>query len=261
MHIYLASFENHRSFDTLELTQIRDFESNPIGYVRMANQKASPSLVFPLLKLPAELRNRIWDYVVVLDKPLRIVKKDRRMDQAKAKSVLAVASTCRQIYQETTSLYYLNNWYTIDLGTYHTLSESKFRDAQTLVHDIGSERARQIRNVSIVCSAHMETFDIHRLLNIVALGAVDARVHITYSLALRYRRAVLPAGSTILFIYQGRVCGELDQNGTVGMVSLKKDVGPLQHLTRGAWDRLQAMAKGRSSAVCNGGERSKLTIL
>ncbi|MCJ1454034.1 hypothetical protein MMC28_004384 [Mycoblastus sanguinarius] len=84
---------------------------------------------FPVLKLPAELRIRIWTLTVVSDKPI-IVKEHHRGfippsllrsgtqlhlqdDQRRMFSRLAVAFTCRQIYLEVAPIYYSMNIFSI----------------------------------------------------------------------------------------------------------------------------------------------------
>lgn len=81
---------------------------------------------FPLLKLPSEIRNHIWRYVVVktgkvyvrkqvqdghLRSPQSITTKpvNQGTDWQRQKSRPAVAFTCRQIYLEVTPIYYSAN--------------------------------------------------------------------------------------------------------------------------------------------------------
>ncbi len=92
---------------------------------------------FPLLKLPPEIRNCIWKYVVVKDgciifreymiytkspetglrsgDPAKIYQKDHEPRQT---SLLAVAFTCRQLYREVTPIYYGENIFRPDWYVY-----------------------------------------------------------------------------------------------------------------------------------------------
>lgn len=86
---------------------------------------------FPLLELPPELRNYIWEYVVVKDRAIvlwrphqrarvpesrlrsgNFMKHHQEDDERRRQSTrLAVAFTCRQIYLEVTPIYYGKNTY------------------------------------------------------------------------------------------------------------------------------------------------------
>lgn len=87
----------------------------------------SPSFC-PIFKLPAELRTRIWEWVVVFEDPVTILNYGypEPFDMASyslppsrpqihdnnlkiPKSSLAIAFTCRQAYKEVTPLYYSQN--------------------------------------------------------------------------------------------------------------------------------------------------------
>ena len=83
---------------------------------------------FPILRLPAEIRNQIWRYVVVKDGEVvyrdhkrqdqtpesrlrsgNLIKSHQEDDERRRSSQLAIASTCRQIYLEVTPIYYGEN--------------------------------------------------------------------------------------------------------------------------------------------------------
>lgn len=83
---------------------------------------------FPVLKLPAEIRNHIWRYIVVKDGEVvyrnhmrhlqspasrlrsgNLMKSHQEDDERRLSSQLAVAFTCRQLYLEVTPIYYGEN--------------------------------------------------------------------------------------------------------------------------------------------------------
>ena len=87
-----------------------------------------PQKPFPLLELPAEIRNHIWRYIVIKDDHvtfqefmvypkspetgLRVgnpVKRRLNDDEPRQTSMLAIAFTCRQLYLEVTPIYYGEN--------------------------------------------------------------------------------------------------------------------------------------------------------
>ena len=63
----------------------------------------------PLLKLPPEIRNRIWTLVVTVG--IVYIKGDCPKPSGKhlSPTTIAVAFTCRQIYREVTPIYYSKN--------------------------------------------------------------------------------------------------------------------------------------------------------
>ncbi|MCJ1454035.1 hypothetical protein MMC28_004385 [Mycoblastus sanguinarius] len=129
---------------------------------------------FPLLKLPPEIRNRIWTFTVVQKgsitlcrgkRPptlgagttvLRSGKKARLAGDDKwriiaylSRSSLSVAFVCRQIYLEATPIYYAKNTFLVE--TYKYEGTSRIEDPSLLQHftrDIGPEAARQITAVT-----------------------------------------------------------------------------------------------------------------
>ena len=70
----------------------------------------APTPPFPLLKLPPEIRNRIWTLVVKVDAV--VMRRDnyrkRPCDDSSA-TTMALAFTCRQVYHEATPIYYSKN--------------------------------------------------------------------------------------------------------------------------------------------------------
>ena len=85
---------------------------------------------FPFLRLPAEVRTRIYRLVLNDGKPIRVCKQARQpflpsttrsgkslrpkiddedRERASGHSVLAITATCRQIYLEAISQYYAGN--------------------------------------------------------------------------------------------------------------------------------------------------------
>lgn len=86
------------------------------GLVISGSAEAAPvaldtRLIFPFLRLPAEIRNRIYDLVFVSDEYIganATLTKAFYHDAAKYRN-LAFASACRQIYQESANIFYAKN--------------------------------------------------------------------------------------------------------------------------------------------------------
>ena len=81
--------------------------------------------VTPLFSLPDELRARIWELVVVSDKPIKVqrrngrglatfLKTEGREDRQLFSSNLNIAFVCRRLWQEITPLYYSHNKFNLD---------------------------------------------------------------------------------------------------------------------------------------------------
>ena len=118
--------------------------SKIIRYNRFAvmsrRKKIDSSMIqkpFNVLKLPAEIRSQIWRYAVVLDHPITVKFHEReslakrlppsklrsgremedhhRDDVKRTSSMLAVAFTSRQMYNEITPIYYSENTFFFDI--------------------------------------------------------------------------------------------------------------------------------------------------
>ncbi len=124
------------------------------------------SFLFPILKLPPEIRSLIWTYTVVAAEAIQIeqygsqhargklvagllrsgtqihVEDDRRL----VPSRLAVAFACRQLYLEVTPIYYSHNWFAMSL----TSMVTALGKVQDFVAAIGPGNARCIRNLCLV---------------------------------------------------------------------------------------------------------------
>lgn len=128
-----------------------------------------------VFKLPAEIRDQIWHFVVVKhDAPVRVYKYNGRRqglaldlppslttlegqwklkeDYTRATSRLAIAFVCRQSYLEVTPIYYSRNTF---------LFESMFPHAPGICDwvgfatAIGSERAKYISSISTTSAFHV----------------------------------------------------------------------------------------------------------
>ena len=70
----------------------------------------APTPPFPLLKLPSEIRNRIWTLVVKVDAV--VIRRDnyrKRPCEHTFATTMALAFTSRQMYHEVTPIYYSKN--------------------------------------------------------------------------------------------------------------------------------------------------------
>ena len=79
----------------------------------MAYSTTSEHNQFRLLRLPAELRNRIYHLAVVNEKPLDIVH-HKRYRRAKAPQQPALASTSKQLREEVLPIFYGGNSFVLD---------------------------------------------------------------------------------------------------------------------------------------------------
>ncbi|KAI9877625.1 MAG: hypothetical protein M1830_003274 [Pleopsidium flavum] len=82
-----------------------------IDSVASASAGVDTRLIFPFLKLPAEIRNRIYDLVFVSHEYIGAngtLTKAFYHEAAKYRN-LAFASACRQIYQESANIFYAKN--------------------------------------------------------------------------------------------------------------------------------------------------------
>lgn len=129
---------------------------------------------FPLLKLPPELRNYIWEYVVVKDRPIvlwrphqrarvpesrlrsgNLVKHHQADDERRRQSTrLAVAFTCRQIYLEVTPIYYGKNTYRPRLFGW---LDSGFKIFEEFTNAIGPRNTRAITKVPTLVQIYCRT--------------------------------------------------------------------------------------------------------
>ena len=117
----------------------------------------APTPPFPLLKLPAEIRNRIWTLVVV--KVKRVVIKGNSHRETSGRhlhpTTIALVFTCRQIYREVTPIYYSENLFHFHHGAISILRE--FAAA------IGPANAKSITAVEIPIYPHIMHFSRRQL--------------------------------------------------------------------------------------------------
>lgn len=126
--------------------------------------------IFRVMDLPPEVRNRIWEFAVVCDKPILVLnhesdrlakdkppKKLRSGKQiespkqdhlATATSLLAIAFTCRQLYLEVTPLYYSKNTFNFKRPDCHARCRCHERLAD-FTRAIGKEKAGSITSVIV----------------------------------------------------------------------------------------------------------------
>ena len=82
------------------------------------------------LTMPGELRNKIY----------RLVLLSESITISKGRSAKpALFSTCRQIYQETTAIFYLENYWTIDVYDWDLSVYEAFHDQVRMEHGIPEE--------------------------------------------------------------------------------------------------------------------------
>lgn len=120
------------------------------------------SSVFPILKLPAEIRNGIYGYTVVSDTPISINRLyrlviDRKKshagnNQLMNSSQLAIAFTCRQLYEEVVSIYYSKNCFKCWFFHETTNSDNEFIDDYMTA--IGPKNSQTIQDLRISLGWH-----------------------------------------------------------------------------------------------------------
>lgn len=212
------------------------------------------SVAFPLLKLPAEIRNRIWEYAVLVSDPINIEKRgcqhtlsqlgpsllrsgkqihiqeDLNIQAKTLVSGLALASTCRQIYMEATPVYYSKNWFAITWNEYYEQRLAP-RQVENFIKAIGPANARCIRAICLTVPK-FRVFDSNGLVLFLTRDSLrDTRwMRGVRELAVHYQRSVFIAGSRFLFLHDGLIAAELSQDGRV---SLERDIAPLQHMDDG----------------------------
>ena len=150
---------------------------------------------FPLLKLPSEIRNRIWRYVLVKDGEVEIRPYKRpclmkRMARSRLRSgkemqwhgidderrfnttSLALTFASRQLYQEATFIYYSKNTFAFDNSWY-----------PYYLHDVFQKFAKTIgrQNTRCITAVHFYTTDPTFLRY---LGVLPGLKKLTYTAAL-----------------------------------------------------------------------------
>lgn len=156
----------------------------------------------PLARLPAELRNRIYEVILVYDNPTWIAvylmhARLFRQRSSRPRHVLALVLTCKQLNAEAGSLHYALNTFTL----YHDVSLRKWcyaigerntKDLRTVIVDLGlfspkswnahiapqiSNAARSARLLSTRCNITVEArLEIWEGLD--GNGWMDFKVHI-----------------------------------------------------------------------------------
>ena len=119
--------------------------------------KKKAKTCFPVLDLPPEVRNRIWTFAVVSDVPVVVARAWRPGllrsgkevashaqddDQRRLISMLAVAFTCRRLYQEIIPIYYSENTFKF-VGSGPRFSCLNFMKA------IGPQNTQRINSISV----------------------------------------------------------------------------------------------------------------
>ena len=107
-------------------------------------QEAITRHVFPFLKLPPEIRNRIYDLVFVSHQYIGAngtLTNAFYSDAAKHRH-LAFASACRQIYQESANIFYAKNGF----GFFYIRPFLEFLEA------IGADRRKLLTKIKFSCS-------------------------------------------------------------------------------------------------------------
>ena len=147
---------------------------------------------FPILKLPPEIRHGIWYFTVVTDRPIAVkyherqalaaqirpstLRSGKRMeahhndDVKRMNSFLAVAFTCRQIYQEVAPIYYSKNNFFFK----HPCEYARRYDwTSDFVGSIGEHNARSITSMTI--DLDMSTFELGLFQGLKYLDVVSDR--------------------------------------------------------------------------------------
>ncbi|PPJ60798.1 hypothetical protein CBER1_02307 [Cercospora berteroae] len=78
-------------------------------------------------KLAPELRNRIWEYAVAQDEPIKLsvfVVPDRVRCKPQSPNITWVFKTCKQIHEECATMFYANNTFIVESDDFGTCSES-----------------------------------------------------------------------------------------------------------------------------------------
>ena len=103
----------------------------------------APTPTCPLLKCPPEIRNRIWTFVVKVEK-IKIRCNTYRKIYRKhlPPTTMALAFTCRQIYREVTPIYYSANLFCFPSGPIDSLRQLK--QLRQFAAAIGPENAKSI---------------------------------------------------------------------------------------------------------------------
>ena len=103
----------------------------------------------PFVRLPAELDNQIYKLVLHTDQPLIISKPpqkclDARTSLDELKGPLALNGNCRQIYQETTKMFYA-----INIVAVHSQRSNAARTLEAFIHTIGEKKAQALRSIEV----------------------------------------------------------------------------------------------------------------
>lgn len=146
---------------------------------------------FPFLKLPVEIRTRIYKLVLIFEEPIKIDRRLRRLvpksttrsgkslrsktDEAyrsaiSGYSALAIKASCRQVYLEAVSIYYAYN-------AFECVRQAAFSE---FLADIGTTNVRLIANVHAT-ARHFRYF--RRLTEVrsltIFISDFDSKVHVS----------------------------------------------------------------------------------
>ena len=109
----------------------------------------APTPPFPLLKLPSEIRTRIWTLVVEVE--IVVIDygdyRSRQTGRHFFPTTMSLASTCRQMYHEVAPIYYSKN-------LFHFPHESRLRLSQ-FAEAIGPTNTESITRVGFPRHLHM----------------------------------------------------------------------------------------------------------
>ncbi|TVY68928.1 hypothetical protein LSUE1_G004834 [Lachnellula suecica] len=109
---------------TPELLSLLDISKEDWRQLQLKSHQAVASAKFDLfrfLKLPIELRYRIYDFTIVASKPIRQIRYPALHDHHTM--AFALAATCKQIHEETRKFFFRNN-FRIDTNKEFKLIES-----------------------------------------------------------------------------------------------------------------------------------------
>ena len=107
----------------------------------------------PLAKLPPELRNRIYDFTLTCDSPIKILcttnPETRRLRAyspiAARNHPLALTETCKQLHEECTQLFYAVNIFVFPASR----EENSLRFLDCFITTIGQKNALVLRSVLV----------------------------------------------------------------------------------------------------------------
>ena len=102
------------------------------------------------MKLPAELRNRIYDLAAVLDEPIDLRMLTYWAADGSSRTMLAepsITAVCRLVREESLPVFYTRNTFThkFDLGN----SANDYASLCAYLHTLGKDRCKMLRHFEI----------------------------------------------------------------------------------------------------------------